>query len=154
MVSKANSCAQNSCRVALATGSQQATWKSPLYGKKRGGCPRVFRFTVPDWAARCCHCAVGCFYLLQCSESGSDGGRAPWKPTFGSHLLLQNVYYSSPWQLLLLESLLMQYREGRASGDRHVEMSVYEGPEAENKCISCTSATLCTLKYWLSDHIP
>lgn len=35
------------------------------------------------------------------------------KFTFGSHLLLQNVYYSSPWQLLLLESLLTEFRKSR-----------------------------------------
>lgn len=75
------------------------------------------------------------------------------KSTFGSHLLLQNVYYSCPWQLLL-ESLLMEYRERRVSEHWHMEMYSYEGTETENKCISAMSIIIPIKKYWLSHPIP
>lgn len=49
------------------------------------------------------------FYLLRHPEAGSEP-QTQRKSTFGSHLLLQNVSYSNPWQLLLLGSWLIEYR--------------------------------------------
>lgn len=111
MVSKAN--AVHKLLEDRSRALTQSASKGTLVRKRRGACRWGSRVTVTDLAAWSCPRAPGLVLLpapafpVQLSVLS----HAHTEPTFGSHLLLQNVYYCSPWQLLLLESSLMESRE-------------------------------------------